>query len=94
MDPWAALDLNPPDFGVHHHCTKCGGKARYQYCERTPPRLTGATITCAEPELPALEHLHCTCTLCGYTWIEKTADASGKKFTLNERIDRQRQMGV
>lgn len=94
MAGWADIGFEPPDYQNRHHCPKCAGQPKYQYCEARPPKLAGVEIHCAEPSDPGHEHLHCRCVRCGFTWLEKTAEASGKKFKSTDVAEARRAVGA
>lgn len=72
-------DLKPFS-GAHSLCPKCTGTAIREYCtgKQTGRGLWAQTL-CALGE----EHLHRTCAMCGYKWMEKCADESERAASNN-----------
>lgn len=55
--------------GLHAKCSKCGGIVTQDYC-------SGNCSVYGDPKQDQTreEHLHRTCCMCGYKWLEKCAD--------------------
>lgn len=62
-------------------CPKCRtprSGVRIRYCAQDRDLATRRTLCPPAPEdklAPPVEHMHHTCTICGYEWVTATADA-------------------
>lgn len=76
---WAEGKVPPlPAFSGNARCPKCGatepGTLKTRYCAG---RWDDGSATCFLREEARMEHMHRTCSECGYEWLEACADHAG-----------------